>query len=123
MSITGYGRSGEDANRVAFGDDAAAAGGLVTWTDDGPLFCVDAVADPLTGLAAAGACMDALRSGGRRLLDISMAAVSAHLAGGPTLPASTGLAVAAPHARAVTSVAPDLGADTAQVLAELGIDA
>ena len=67
--------------------------------------------------------MDALRSGGRRLLDISMAAVSAHLAGGPTLPTPAGLAVAAPHARAVTSVAPDLGADTAQVLAELGIEA
>ena len=123
MSITGYGRSGEHANRVAFGDDAAAAGGLVTWTDDGPLFCVDAVADPLTGLAAAGACLDALRSGGRRLLDISMAAVSAHLAGGPTLRTPAGLAVAAPHARSVMSVAPDLGADTAQVLADLGIDA
>jgi hypothetical protein len=123
VSITGYGRSGEDANRVAFGDDAAAAGGLVTWTDDGPLFCADAVADPLTGLSAAGACVDALRSGGRRLLDISMAAVSAHLAGGPTLPTPAGLAVAAPHARAVTSIAPDLGADTARVLVELGIDA
>ena len=41
VSITGYGRSGEDANRVAFGDDAAAAGGLVTWTDHGPLFCAE----------------------------------------------------------------------------------
>ena len=80
ISITGYGRSGDDANRVAFGDDAAAAGGLVTWTDDGPLFCADAIADPLTGLAAAGACVDALRSGGRFLLDVSMAAVSADLA-------------------------------------------
>jgi len=123
ISITGYGRSGEDANRVAFGDDAAAAGGLVTWTGEGPLFCVDAIADPLTGLTAAGACLDALRSGGRRLLDISMAAVSAHLARGPTLPTPAGLTVAPPHARPATSVAPDLGADTAQVLAELGIDA
>ena len=120
ISITGYGRSGDDANRVAFGDDAAAAGGLVTWTDDGPLFCADAIADPLTGLAAAGACVDALRSGGRFLLDVSMAAVSAELAG-PTLPAPAERAVATPHARSDTPRAPDLGADTDQVLAALGI--
>jgi hypothetical protein len=122
VSITGYGRTGEGANRVAFGDDAAAAGGLVVWTDDGPLFCADAIADPLTGLTAAGACVDALRAGGRRLLDVSMAAVSADLAG-PTVPTSTGLAPAAPHARQPTAKASDLGADTGRVLAELGIEA
>jgi len=122
VSITGYGRTGEGANRVAFGDDAAAAGGLVAWTDDGPLCCVDAVADPLTGLTAAGACVDALRSGGRWLLDVSMAAVSAGLVG-PALPTHSGLVVAAPHARPVTSRAPDLGGDTALVLADLGVDA
>ncbi len=121
VSITGYGRSGADANRVAFGDDAAAAGGLVTHTRDGPLFCSDAIADPLTGLTAAGACLDALNSGGRWLLDISMAAVSAGLAG-PTLATQAGLTVAAPRARPVTTKAPDLGADTARVLAGLGID-
>ena len=122
ISITGYGRSGDDANRVAFGDDAAAAGGLVTWTDDGPLFCADAIADPLTGVTAAGACLHALASGGRWLLDVSMAAVSAELAG-PTLPIQDGRDVAAPKARPVTAPAPDLGTDTAHVLAELGIDA
>jgi hypothetical protein len=122
VSITGYGRHGEGANRVAFGDDAAAAGGLVVWQNDGPLFCGDAVADPLTGLTAAGACVDALRAGGRWLLDISMAAVSADLAG-PTLPTRTGLAVAAPRARPTPSRAPALGADTARVLAELDIEA
>ncbi len=121
VSITGYGRSGADANRVAFGDDAAAAGGLVTHTRDGPLFCADAVADPLTGLTAAGACLDALNSGGRWLLDISMAAVSAGLAG-PTLATQAAITVAAPRARQVTAIAPDLGADTAHVLAGLGID-
>jgi CoA-transferase family III len=121
-SITGYGRSGEGANRVAFGDDAAAAGGLVVWQDDGPLFCGDAVADPLTGLTAAGACVAALRAGGRWLLDVSMAAVSAHLAG-PTLPTRAGLAVAAPRARPAASRAPELGADTARVLADLDIEA
>ena len=63
VSITGHGRMG---NRVAFGDDAAAAGDLVTYGEGRPLFCVDAVADPLTGLTAAGACLDAL-AGGRSL--------------------------------------------------------
>jgi crotonobetainyl-CoA:carnitine CoA-transferase CaiB-like acyl-CoA transferase len=122
VSITGYGRNGAGANRVAFGDDAAAAGGLVTWTDERPLFCGDAVADPLTGLTAAGACINRLRTGGRWLLDVAMAPVSADLAG-PTLPTHTGLIVAAPHARPVIARAPELGADTAQVLAELDIEA
>ncbi len=121
VSITGYGRSGEEANRVAFGDDAAAGGGLVAWRGADPLFCADAVADPLTGLTAADACLSALRSGGRWFLDVSMADVSAGLSG-PTLPAPAGLAVAAPRARPVESRAPDLGSDTAAVLAELGIE-
>jgi crotonobetainyl-CoA:carnitine CoA-transferase CaiB-like acyl-CoA transferase len=122
ISVTGHGRSGEEAHRVAFGDDAAAAGGLVTQTADGPLFCADAIADPLTGLTAAAACLDKLHAGGRWLLDISMAAVSAGLAG-PTLPMlADGLTVADPHARQVSKQAPELGADTAHVLANLGID-
>ena len=121
VSITGYGRSGDAANRVAFGDDAAAAGGLVVWSGEEPLFCADAVADPLTGLTAADACLEALESGGRWLLDVSMAAVSAGLAG-PTLPAPEGLVVQPPRARPVEARAPGLGADTARVLAELGIE-
>jgi hypothetical protein len=121
VSITGYGRSGDAANRVAFGDDAAAAGGLVVWKDQVPLFCADAVADPLTGLTAAHACLQALASGGRWLLDVSMSAVSAELSG-PTIPAPAGLDVAQPQARPVEAQAPALGADTARVLSELGID-
>jgi len=121
ISITGHGRSGADALRIAFGDDAAAAGGLVTRTQAGPVFCADAVADPLTGLSAADACIDTLRSGGRWLLDVSMAAVSAGLAG-PTLRIPAGLTVAEPRARPVTEQAPELGADTAHVLADLGIE-
>ena len=79
ISITGYGRSGDGANRVGFGDDAAVAGGLVAWAGRTPMFCADAVADPLTGLTAANACLDALSRGGRWLLDVSMAGVSAGL--------------------------------------------
>jgi hypothetical protein len=121
ISITGYGRFGAAANRVAFGDDAAAAGGLVVWRDGIPLFCADAAADPLTGLAAADACVRALAEGGRWFLDLSMSAVSAEVAG-PNLPVPQKLAVAQPHARPVQVPAPAFGADTSSVLSEFGID-
>ena len=121
LSITGYGRSDDAANRVAFGDDAAAAGGLVVWNDDAPLFCADALADPVTGLTAAEACLQTLAVGGRWLLDVSMSAVSGALTG-PTLPAPRALTVTHPRARPVGARAPALGADTTRVLSELGID-
>lgn len=78
LSITGY---GVDVDRIAFGDDAAVAGGLVAWDDDGPCFVADAVADPCTGLAGAAAVMQALEAGGRWLLGAAMADVAATLAG------------------------------------------
>ena len=121
VSITGHGRVGEAANRVAFGDDAAAAGGLVVWRDNVPLFCADAIADPLTGLTAADACQRALAEGGRWMLDVSMSAVSSALSG-PVLPVPSELAVAPPRARPVETPASPFGADTARVLAELEID-
>jgi crotonobetainyl-CoA:carnitine CoA-transferase CaiB-like acyl-CoA transferase len=117
ISITGHGRA---ANRIAFGDDAAAAGGLVVWRGTHPQFCADALGDPLTGLTAAYACLEAVARGGRWLLDISMSGVSAAYAGS-TLPTPSGTAAAAPRARPVDAVAPALGADTAAVLAKLGI--
>jgi crotonobetainyl-CoA:carnitine CoA-transferase CaiB-like acyl-CoA transferase len=119
VSITGYGRTNA-GGRVAFGDDAAVGGGLVVWHQGAPMFCADAVADPLTGLAAAKACLDALAAGDRWLLDVSMAGVCATFAG-PTLPAPSDITMAPPRARPVVQAAPELGADTAQVLAELGI--
>lgn len=87
VSITGYGRDGEDGVRVALGDDAAVAGGLVAWSEGMPLFCADAIADPCTGLVAAAAAAEALASGGRWLIDVPMVAVAAELAG-PTLDAA-----------------------------------
>ena len=108
ISITGYGRSGDGANRVGFGDDAAVAGGLVAWAGRTPLFCADAVADPLTGLTAADACLDALSRGGRWLLDVSMAGVSAGLAG-PALAVGRELPVARPRARVPERPAPASG--------------
>ena len=74
VAITGYGWSGEAAARVAFGDDAAAAGGLVRWTKAGaPRFLGDALADPVTGLAAALGALRGYAAGGGVLVDVSLA--------------------------------------------------
>ena len=80
VAITGYGWTGADCNRVAFGDDAAAAGGLVRWTGDGPQFMGDALADPLTGLAAATGALHALERGGGLLVDAALAVTAAGVA-------------------------------------------
>ncbi len=79
LSITGYGEGPGSADRVAFGDDAAAAGGLVVRDERGPCFCADAVADPLTGLAGTAAVLRALADGGDHLLGASMADVAGAL--------------------------------------------
>jgi len=103
---------------VAFGDDAAAAGGLVGWSGDRPVFFGDAIADPLSGIAAAAATVDALGCGGRWLLDVSMASVAASLAGPmPLLPADA--AGTAPRARRHRATARAIGADTEAVLGDL----
>jgi hypothetical protein len=73
LSITGYGQAAPD--RVAFGDDAAVAGGLVGWTDDEapePVFCADAIADPLAGTCGALAVTQSLANGGGERIDLSM---------------------------------------------------
>ena len=73
VAVTGYGWSGPDRHRVAFGDDAAAAAGLVRWTRAGrPRFAGDALADPLTGLAAAAAVLAAMGQGGGVLVDAAL---------------------------------------------------
>ena len=78
VAVSGYGFLGEAADRVAFGDDAAAAGGLVRWTPrSGPRFLGDALADPLTGLAAAAGAFAALDAGGGFLVDAALAVTAA----------------------------------------------
>lgn len=78
VAITGYGLRGAwetdpEANRVAFGDDAAAAGGLLDRTADGaPRFLGDALSDPVTGLDAAVGALEALAAGGG-VVDAGMA--------------------------------------------------
>jgi crotonobetainyl-CoA:carnitine CoA-transferase CaiB-like acyl-CoA transferase len=84
LSITAYGRTGPWSNRVGYGDDVAAAAGLVVRTDDGPVPCGDAIADPLTGVHAAVAVAAALLDDRAWLLDVSMrdvAAAAARLTG------------------------------------------
>jgi len=83
VSITGYGRCGPWRDRVAFGDDAAVAGGLVEFADDGvPGFVADAVADPLTGVAAAALAVGALAAGGGMLVDVALREVARSAAHG-----------------------------------------
>ncbi|TPG25556.1 CoA transferase [Mycobacterium hodleri] len=77
LRITGYGSDGECANRAAFGDDAAVSGGLVGRSAEGPVFCGDAIADPLTGLHSALSVAESLARGGGELVDVAMAAVAA----------------------------------------------
>ena len=125
-SITGYGRSGVGGNWAAFGDDAAVGAGAAWAAADAagesePLFCADAVADPLTGLAAATATLAAWQRGGGVLLDVSMAGVvNDALKATPVSPvASTCLEAASPQARIPNQPARPLGADTERVLHEL----
>ncbi|MFI6361327.1 CoA transferase [Nocardia sp. NPDC050630] len=83
LSSTGYGRA--EPMRVAFGDDAAVAGGLVGWDGAEPVFCGDAIADPLTGICAALAVCCAVLGGGGQLIDLSMRATAAAFAAAPAL--------------------------------------
>ncbi|TDC59230.1 CoA transferase, partial [Actinomadura sp. GC306] len=135
VSITAYGRA---RDRIGFGDDVSAAAGLVCREPDlAPLFCGDAIADPLTGLTAAALAATAPPGGGGVLWDVAMADVVA-----ATLPAGepaaspeavrhgdawvlegedAALPVAAPERREPRGKAPEMGRDTADVLAGLGI--
>lgn len=139
ISLTGYGRAPQQALRVAYGDDAGVAAGLSAqlqhcWGE--PLFCADAIGDPLAGMHAALAAMACWRSGGGFLVDISLQAVLNHCIGTATAPCgeiiqtakgwqlcldSQEIAVAAPRARAVTKSAKALGADTELICHELGL--
>jgi len=147
ISITGYGRTGHAKNWIAFGDDAASAAGLAHATgalaeSPTPLFCGDAIADPLTGLHAAVAALGAHRQGGGVLLALALRDVAAHaVAFGPSAPpasvlpirradGTTGWTVAAagdrqpvlaPRARPSIGAARPFGADTDAVLRALDV--
>jgi len=139
LSLTGYGRREPGARWVAFGDDAAAAAGLAAATggaDEGPLFCGDAIADPLAGLHGALAALASWRAGGGHLLDLALRDVAAFAlrfaappeaarvragAGGAAFAvevAGRQEPVAAPRARPPRAPARPLGADSEAVLRE-----
>jgi hypothetical protein len=106
--VTAHGWASE---RVGFGDDAAVAGGLVAWGDDGtPRFAADAIADPLTGMVAARRIADAVGCGGQHRIEVALAEIAASWAG-PREPAATIVDVARPRARPIAGPAPRLGAD------------
>lgn len=136
VSITAAGRS--SSQRIGFGDDMAAGVGLLARDDAGqPVFCGDAIADPLTGLTAAALALSEPEGGHGMLWDVAMAdVVSATLpddrlsetapversadgwvvnAGGVYVP------VEPPVARIPSGAASATGADTGAVLTHLGI--
>lgn len=133
-SITAYGRTGPWSHRVGFGDDVAAAAGLMSVDGPIPLPCGDALADPLTGVHAAVATAAALLGDRGRLIDVSMrevatvtavGAIEPHevhrLPNGWTVETSDGaFPVEPPRHRPLVLPAAALGADTAAVLARFG---
>jgi len=140
VSITGYGRREPQAQWTAYGDDAAAASGLATATGDpdAPLFCGDAIADPLAGIHAAVAALAQWQSGEGALLELTLRDVTAHCfnLGGEGLGArvevrnsgfevvvdgGARVPVAPPRTALPVGHARPLGADTASVLGEFHI--
>jgi CoA-transferase family III len=78
IAITAHGWREPHAIRVGFGDDTAAAGGLVDWVDGKPNFMGDALADPLTGLLAATQALEAIIGGKAGVIDAALAPTAQH---------------------------------------------
>ncbi|MEI7715211.1 MAG: CoA transferase [Mycobacterium sp.] len=106
LRINGY-----ESARPAFGDDAAVAGGLVGTSAAEPVFCGDAIADPLSGLEAAAAVTESLARGGGELLEVFMAAVAATYAALPTAPSVSDCPAPPPAPPQVSGAATEPGAD------------
>ncbi|MGH8540130.1 MAG: CoA transferase, partial [Stenotrophobium sp.] len=137
ISLTGYGRGGEQEQWAAFGDDAAVNAGLsylLRQTTGLDIFGGDAIADPLTGLHAALAAWAGFQRGGAGLVAIALCDVVRHCLQFER-PASAeaacernrdwtahadhmGAQAAMPSPRRPTAAASALGADTAAVFAD-----
>lgn len=80
VTITGHGVHGEAANWIGFGDDCGVAGGVsaALFAKTGELGLVgDAIADPMTGIAAARAALEQRARGTGARLVLSMSGVAA----------------------------------------------
>ncbi|MFA7553840.1 MAG: CoA transferase [Spongiibacteraceae bacterium] len=122
LSITGYGRSDPMRDWIAYGDDAGVAAGL-SWLMGGdkgdPVFCGDAIADPLTGLHGALLAQAGWQNGGGQLLELTLHGVVAHcIAAGAIEPSTAKITPSPPVARIASVKAAALGADTARILKE-----
>ncbi|TAK53145.1 MAG: CoA transferase [Gammaproteobacteria bacterium] len=139
LSLSGYGRDGPGEHHVAFGDDAGVAAGLsalLLEVTGLPLFCGDAIADPLAGLHGALAAWSSYQGGGGHLLSVALRDVVAHCirfslpsdAGDlrrrwqewTAAAATAGLDTALPVARTPAGPARPLGADNDAALSEWG---
>ena len=81
ISLTGHGRAAPEGDWIAFGDDAGVAAGLATVMRHAagePVFCGDAIADPMAGMHAALVAWWSHRSGGARRISLSLAGVVGH---------------------------------------------
>lgn len=106
----------DDGTLSGFGDDAAVAGGLVGFDGAGaPVFCGDAIADPLTGIEAAVAVVDALGRGGGEVITLALANVAAGYAALPLESAGEHPALVPPQRPRIEASGPELGADNARV--------
>lgn len=141
LAISGHGRAAPQAEWIAYGDDAGVAAGLsgvLLQLTGAPMFCGDAIADPLTGWHAALAGMVSHLTGGGRLISLALGDVVRHCAQFrlPANPAALQarwqewqqlVAAARPDLHMLSSVptprqadgaARPLGADTAAILQE-----
>lgn len=140
LSLTGHGWAEPEGSWIAYGDDAGVAAGLSGALLDlvgEPLFCGDAIADPVAGVHAALLAMATHRRGGGRLVALSLRDVLGHCVGFALPGSEDGLGARWRDWRRVAEAAgvPDrlpaprrpveraraLGADTAAVLAAHGI--
>ena len=140
ISITGYGRDGVGADRIAFGDDAGVAAGLADLMHAATgtyQFAGDAIADPLTGVEAARVAWLSWLVGGSRLISLSLAGVAGRMlarqideSGSDAVIGSArrwwraarlGRAAEGLERRVPSASASDSGADTLAVLRELNI--
>jgi hypothetical protein len=107
-----------------------------------PLFCGDAISDPLTGLHSAVAALASWQSGRSQLIDVSLCAVVRFILDQATELEGQAVdvsveqdaqervrvgdaseVVAPPRARAVVARASSLGADTESTMASFGLSA